>query len=182
MPDDAMTLSQIDLFAAISAEIDRQYPGARANPRQYNAIIAAANAIVAEFARDHEPARPGSGLRAWLHSDDTGLSSLAMARRLAPLAGLGESVPGPRFPDDRDARPHDPADLGRCVRLLEAVPELRPHLPAMAGVSREWAALVGAWDELEALYREELPTGRGPRCYARMRELTDEPKEAPDAR
>lgn len=37
-----------------------------------------------------------------------------------------------------------------------------------------WAKLVDAWDELEALYLEEVPkgTGRAPKLYARMRELT----------
>ena len=60
---------------------------------------------------------------------------------------------------------------GRCLGLLEAVPELRPHLPAMADESPVWAALVARWDELERLFAEEAPTGRCPKLYALMKEL-----------
>src|SRR5579875_546641 len=81
----------------------------------------------------------------WLLSDDTGLSSMAIvARMLGARHG--------HFP-----YPHDPSDLGRCLRLLERIPEWRARLGEMTAASPEWAALIGAWDELERLYRREEP-------------------------
>jgi hypothetical protein len=159
--------SQIRLIEAIGKELERQ--GFRAlNARQLNALIAAADDIVREVSAPHVAAVPASGLRAWLASDDTGLSSRAMAARLAPL--IGERVLLGRPTD----HPHDPDDFGRCLGLLEAAPALREHLPLMADVSPEWACLVGAWDELEALYREERPSGKAPRLFERMKALTRE--------
>jgi hypothetical protein len=52
------------------------------------------------------------------------------------------------------ATPADSADFGRCVGLLEAVPELRPHLHLMSSVSATWGRLVARWDHLESLYRD----------------------------
>lgn len=76
-------------------------------------------------------------------------------------------------PDDGwgDSHPRDPSDFRRCMGLLEAVPDMRKHLSAMAKVSAVWAALVARWDELERLYAEESPSGRCPKMYALMREL-----------
>ena len=142
------------------------------NIRQQGAIIRAADEIMEELRRPDTQATGGCGLKVWLASDSTGLSSRYMARILATCAGLG-SVPEE---DDLHFRgihyPHDPSDFGRCVGLLDAVPELRPHLPELTeGHGGAWARLVAVWDELEALYREELPTGKAPRLYARMREM-----------
>ena len=97
----------------------------------------------------------------WLSGRDTGLSSQAMCLTL-----LGGKVRWPHHP-------HDPADLGRCLRLLQVVPEWRGRLNEVAALSPEWAALVGAWSEIEALYREEEPSGTAPRCYERMRDLLE---------
>jgi hypothetical protein len=159
--------SQIRLVLAIGRELERQGFGGL-NARQLNALIAAADEIVREVSTPDVPSTPASGLRAWLASDDTGLSSKAMAARLAPL--IGERVLLGRPTD----HPHDPDDFGRCLGLLEAAPELRQHLPLMADVSPEWARLVGAWDELEGLYREERPTGTAPRLFERLKALTRE--------
>lgn len=74
--------------------------------------------------------------------------------------------------------PHDPADLGRCRKLLEFCPELADHLPRVAAAGPEWAALIPRWDELCALMDEESPEwreGRGaaPKTYALMKEIID---------
>lgn len=165
------TVNQIDLIAAITRHLDRRgHEGA--NARQVNAIIAAADLIVDAFGKPHEAARPGSGLEAWLRSDDTGASSLAMARHLAPLAGINAFVQLGRHAHGGE-HPADPEDFGRCMRLLEAVPELKGHMASMASVSTTWARLAGCWEELEALYREESPTGKAPRLYRRMRDLIE---------
>lgn len=162
-----MHLSQIDLVSAISKHIERKKVSA-VSPRRLNAIVAAADLIVGAFAVEDVMATPGMGLRAWLHCDDTGTSSLAMAARLIREVG------GPRIHVEQPSdHPLDPDDFGRCVRLLEAVPEFRPHLAAMASVSPAWKALVEHWDELEALYRERLPSRWMPILYARMQRLID---------
>jgi len=100
----------------------------------------------------------------WLNGPDTGLSSRAL------LA----TIDGSRFSGreaDRHAHPHDPDDLGRCIRMLDALPELRTALPSASAMSSEWAALVAAWDEIEGLYREEFASGCAPRCYERMKAI-----------
>jgi hypothetical protein len=99
------------------------------------------------------------GLDAWLSSDQTGVSSIFMA---GVLSGSFSRKFG---------HPHDPSDFGRCLGLLDACPELRGNIRRMAEHGAEWSALVGAWHELEKMYREELPSGRAPRTYDRMREL-----------
>lgn len=84
----------------------------------------------------------------WLASGETGLSSETMAFWIA-------------FDIKREDRHHplDPADFGRCLRLLEAVPEMRPHLHRMCEVSKPWAAIAARWDEIEACHIEEVGLG-----------------------
>ncbi|MBO1916633.1 hypothetical protein J4727_18635 [Providencia rettgeri] len=62
------------------------------------------------------------GLAAWLASDDVGASSKYMA---SVLSGHLCST----------SLPWDGADLGRCIRLLEAVPELASQLHEMKACS-----------------------------------------------
>lgn len=154
---------QMDLVTGILGVLEKQGV-TTANARQMNAVIAAANDIVDAFAKEHAASVPGSGLGAWLASDDTGLSSRYMARVLAPLAGLGR-VPEERAHFGGVHWPHDGDDFGRCVRLLQAVPELRPHVPAMAGHGKEWSGLVQHWEELEASH------AAGTDIYDLMREV-----------
>lgn len=159
-PDPAgVAVSHISLFAAIAAELERQHPGLACFPRWFNACIEAANLICDEFSRGFRPAVPGMGFHDWLRCDERGLASEFMAFRLM------------NFGDKPNNHPHDPSDLGRCIRFLDAVPEARSRLADMAACGPVWAALIGAWDELEAIYREELPSGKAPRCAARMEEL-----------
>lgn len=103
-------------------------------------------------------------LEAWLAGPDTGISSRTIVHVLtgAPLANGRADVP------------HDPSDLGRCLRLLDTVPGLRERLPEVADRYPEWRPLVEHWDELAALYHTEAPTGRAPKTWARMRELMGE--------
>ena len=132
-------------------------------PRHINAVIEAANRICDEFGRADQVAAPGSGLVAWACSDRVGMSSVFMARRLSAHAGL--RFPGHRIKDE-PAHPYDPDDFGRCLGLLEAVPELREHVPKMAEYGKVWAAYVEHWDALETLFGENAP-----KLYARMKEL-----------
>ena len=136
-------IQQIPLINGICTELDRQHPGIAVNPRTYNVLIKAANDIVAAVGTLPIPATPGMGLDAWLKSDDVGASSLFMACVLGEC-GIPEY-----------AIPHDADDFDRCVKLLEAVPELISKLPQMAQQSSSWAVLVGRWNEFTELYKRE---------------------------
>lgn len=89
-------------------------------------------------------------IQAWMIQGQAGLSSMAIAARM-----LGQE-PGRRgwF------HPRDPDDFNRCLLLLEDVPALRAHLPLMADCSPEWAALVGAWELVEATFGVEFGRDR----------------------
>jgi hypothetical protein len=96
---------------------------------------------------------------AWWSGPDTGMSSKTIWRVL-----MGHPATIDVY------EPADPADFGRCHRLLHAIPGWRARIGEMARV-RGWEHLAPAWDELEALYVEELPSGRAPKLYKRMAEL-----------
>lgn len=117
---------------------------------QMNAIIQAATLVRNELCRENVGASPGMGLAAWCRSDDTGLSAVYMAWVLN-----GGTLPvEPTTPLRADERPypHDPSDLGRCVRMLRAAPNLRENLDRMREASPVWAALINRWAEFEILY------------------------------
>lgn len=136
-----MQLNQIGLISAISTEIEKQIPGTPAEPRYMNAIINAANLICDEFRRPIVKASSGMGLTAWLASDDTGASSKYMASILSGQFSVSHNYPW------------DPSDFGRCIRLLEAVPELESELHKMKACSPQWAAVVDNWDKWIELYK-----------------------------
>jgi hypothetical protein len=166
-----MNLSQIDLISAICKSAEKQLGNVPLSTRRMNIIIEAADLIVAGFAEEDKPSRPNSGLGAWLSSDDTGISSRCIARHLS-----GGRVPHERRAFGNDEHPHDPSDFGRCFRLMESVPEFRPRIGEMASVSPVWKRLVEAWDELESLYLEEMPSGSAPKLYDRIRNLIAPPE------
>jgi hypothetical protein len=151
------TIQEVQLFADLGKLLARRHGVKRCSSRQLNAIIEATNLIVMALGRDDVVSVAGSGLQAWLASDDTGMSSKYMARVL--LDG----------PDCAYNYPHDPSDFGRCVRFMEAcgVTDISP----MAGTGPEWSALVPAWAELLAMYRAECYTGTAPVLYSRMQEV-----------
>jgi hypothetical protein len=130
-------ISQIELAAGIAKVLATQFGVKDVLPRQFNAIIEAANRIIAEFERDYTPAAPGCGLAAWLASDDTGMSSKWMARQLFDAA-----------PDHGYAHPHDADDFARCMTFVAAVPESKAMLDRVASTSPVWAEIVAQWDTL----------------------------------
>lgn len=162
-------ISQIELVNTILQAIS-VYGTPNILPRQINAVIRAADDILAELRKPERVAESGAGLAAWLASDRVGHSSRWMAKTLAGYWG-GSSA--------QYAYPLDPGDFGRCLGLLDACPELRAQLPAMADTGPEWAALIAHWKELEAIFQQEAPTGECPRLYDRMRTLL---REATDER
>ena len=105
-------------------------------------------------------------IAAWLASGERGLSSEAIA-----ITTLGAYVTGRRA-----AWPLDSADLRRCLRLLEEVPEAREKgLKVLAERHSEWDALESIWDRLSATLRSEigdtlLPRRSAPKTYELMKE------------
>lgn len=69
--------------------------------------------------------------------------------------------------------PLDPADLLRCVKLLDRYPAWRARLPEVADLYPEWTGLVEEWPRLEAMLRAELKRtpGIAPDTYDAMREI-----------
>lgn len=164
---------QIDIITAISRVVSRaavdQNGDDLISPRQINAIFKAADMVVGAMAVEDHKAYKGMGLAAWLECDDKGMSSLYMAHVMYETPRWAEQF-----------YPVDPSDFGRCYRFLEAVDGARDRLDIMGlpACGRVWRDLVAAWEELERLYLEELPTGRCPKLYARMQEIIDPKKKA----
>lgn len=128
--------------------------------------IAAFTLTCEAFSEEHKKCEPGAPQAmtpaAWLDGPDTGTSSKTI---FAVMTGRVLSN------DFRPATPRDPADFGRCHRLLALFPEWRTRLGEVAAKHPEWAPLVAVWPELETLFEEESPSGKAPRLYARMRML-----------
>ena len=81
----------------------------------------------------------------WLLSDDTGWSSMTIAAVMLNLPT--ESL-------KRKSIPYDSGDLGRCLRLLEKIPEWNARLDEV-GVIPRWEPLIDRWSELKRVYAEE---------------------------
>ena len=93
----------------------------------------------------------------WASGDKTGISSKAL---LSVMLG--------KRPKTSFCYPHDGGDLGRCIGLLDAVPEYRERLSEMNSVGKEWAALIDHWPELESRWRR-----KDEKLYDRMKEILD---------
>ena len=112
----------------------------------------------------------------WLMLGETGISSKTIVYALTGIniesyIKRGENIL--HFDRARFDAPWDPSDFRRCHLLLELFPEWRSRLPEVAAKLPKWKPLVDAWDELEALYAEEITRkdGTAPKLYARMKEL-----------
>lgn len=107
----------------------------------------------------------------WLaYSPHKGVSSTAIA-----LTALG------KIPEGRHSNPPwDPADLRRCLLLLDEVPEaFEIGVRKLAEVRTEWKSLLDVWDVLVATMMEEAgadwknASGRAPKTYMMMRAVLD---------
>jgi hypothetical protein len=83
----------------------------------------------------------------WLKSGDTGISSKTI---FAVLGARPDVFAGQ--PCAMDA-PHDADDFGRCHRLLLRYPEWAGQLDKVAAACPSFGPLVGAWGELDGLFR-----------------------------
>lgn len=103
---------------------------------------------------------PDTAETRWICGGDTGTSSATIWSVMTNISLHGVN---------RDSGvPHDPADFGRCHRLLEKFPEWRARMPEVAVKFPAWQPFVGAWETMTALYLEEIPTGTCPKLYAEM--------------
>lgn len=120
----------------------------------------AAGAKSVLMGRKAKPTAAGAGAaEQWLQNGDTGTSSKTIW-----------SVMMGTTPERADI-PYDPADFGRCYRLLKVMPEWTSRLGEVADKYPAWRPFVAAWQELTDLYERELPDGYAPLLYARMRAL-----------
>lgn len=100
-------------------------------------------------------------LASWLRDGERGASSNAMCKRIFGIpADAGKN------------HPYDPADLRRCLLFLDAV-EAHDKVVLMSDVSEQWGRLVARWNELVALFEEEVAGGseKAPVTYALMKEI-----------
>lgn len=151
--------------SAIAAE------GTMHEPSRVDAAKEAAYALVREHGRtlleamrDAERSTERRALL-WLAGNDCGMSSQAICHHMLGLPSDG-------------SYPHDPSDLGRCLRMLELFPEWKPRMPEMATYSPEWAALAARWDELAAMMDAEVGINwtkgkRAPETFKAMRAAID---------
>jgi hypothetical protein len=128
-------------------------------------------AMLKSFAKEHAKCKPSERGAArmkattpdeWMASCDTGTSSETI---WSVMTGR---------PVKRTGIPWDPADFGRCYRLLKLFPAWRARMPEVAKKHAEWAGLVKEWDELTRLFEEESPSGTCPKLWVRMQELRGE--------
>jgi len=106
----------------------------------------------------------------WFLKGNTGLSSKAMISNI--LFERDEDV------EKTTDHPHDPADLLRCIELLDMAEPIRRSLATMKKVSATWMNLVQNWEVLESTLKYELRTngkdGKAPRTYELMKEIMKE--------
>lgn len=100
----------------------------------------------------------------WLFEGHTGISSETMAATV-----LGQKH---RY----GSAPCDPADLKRCIKLVDAAPEVRDAFPKIAALNKTWASVIEHWDELRDMFIAEVgydwsSGNSAPKTYARMKQL-----------
>ncbi len=107
----------------------------------------------------------------WLRSGERGMSSEALFERLTGHAICGRGCLA--------CHPYDPADLRRCLLMLEQC-GLVDRLHEAADLSGPWARLIGSWAKIVATLEGEVADWRKPTwgasahgTYGLMRRLTD---------
>jgi hypothetical protein len=108
--------------------------------------------------------------RRWLSYGEVGASSAAM------FWGCTGHIPrGAKVNVKDPAWPLDPADLRRCLALVESVPECAAGPESMRGKSEAWTRLADAWPSLLESIAAEVPEwrsgkgGNAPKTYEMMK-------------
>jgi len=120
--------------------------------------------ICAQLAKENDGDSIQNRANKWIASNDTGMSSEAIWAHM-------QGVIKPYY-----EHPGDPADLGRCLRLLKLIPEWKPRIYEMSKHSKEWASFTAHWDELEHMMEQEvgIDWNKGksaPKTFKRMCDL-----------
>lgn len=89
-------------------------------------------------------------LAQWLAGRDTGLSSECVALFLSAGVSNGSS-------------PMDMNDWGRCMRLLDIMPEWKGRMAEMAEAGGRWPAFAKRWAELADTWQAENGTTSPPK-------------------
>lgn len=90
----------------------------------------------------------------WLSKGERGNSSETI---FTVLTGVDANT------GSKNAHPYDPADVRRCLLLLEDVPELKERFDTMRTVSEPWSRLVDSWNEITATLLIEWGDIRNPK-------------------
>ena len=132
--------------------------------------IEVALAAMKAFLEIHSHCQPGqweesipASVEQWAGSRDTGVSS----------GTIYKIFTGRRVYDTFDV-PHDPADFGRCYRLLKLAPKWVGQLQKVADEFPEWQPFVSAWPKLTEMYEQAPRTGERGEMYYFMRTLRAE--------
>jgi hypothetical protein len=120
---------------------------------------------------DHPPLTAPLWMRAswWMARGDVGLSSMMICS--AMTAGTGVALPagfGELQATVREYVPCDPRDFERCKKLLDLIPEWRAELGKVAERFPGFKPFFDRWEEFEALFAEESPSGACPKLYAEL--------------
>jgi hypothetical protein len=151
------------------AHCERCGEGLRLGLQHVGVAFAAAKA----FGRIHGGCRKGAyrepipTLAEWPTSRDTGISSATIYQVFTGHAVYHET-----------GIPRDPADFGRCYRLLRLAPEWEGHLSEIVRAFPEWFPFVREWSRLNEMYRDALKTNDGKEMYDFMQTLRAEVSHA----
>lgn len=107
----------------------------------------------------------------WQATGDVGVSSATMA---SIALGLDKPFYGIHF-----GAPHDPSDMLRCMKLLEAIPEIRDHFPAIAKRVPTFKGIIEQWDDLVEVMKRECvgERWRAPDAYNLIKKLRGDDKQ-----
>lgn len=107
---------------------------------------------------------------AWIRDGRVGASSRAIHDHMLELK-----------PKWGFSYPSDPADLNRCLLLLDLIPEWKPRMGEMAQHGAQWAGLVARWDEIVQCFLDEVGLDwskghdiRATKTYAMMKQALGE--------
>lgn len=107
----------------------------------------------------------------WIVGGDVGMSSKTIWMFMSGLS----------VDEDQISHPYDPSDLGRCLRLLELIPEWKPRIIDLGSLSPSWSALAARWHELDASMRSEVgidweKAKSAPVTYKLMKSILESPE------